>query len=76
MEQISKIDLIKKCKQDSRTLSLQEKDMAVGVQKNGCSTFLSRSGLVAQGEGSNRNWKSRNAVISFRDPKTAEVKGE
>ena len=75
MEQKPTIDSIKKCKQDSRTLSLQETDNSVGVRKNKCSTFLSRSGLLAQGECWKAKSQRRNAVITFRDPKTAEVKG-
>ena len=47
MEQKTKIDSIKKCKQDSNTLSLQYKDDALGVGMNHCSTFLSKSGLLA-----------------------------
>ena len=75
MEQKLTIDSIKKCKQDSHTLSLQETDNAVGVEGNGCSTFLSKSGLLAQGEWGNPKWKSRNAVITFHDPNTSQIKG-
>ena len=38
MGQKPSIDSIKKCKQDSSTLSLQETDKAVGVKWNFCST--------------------------------------
>ena len=31
---------------------------------------------MAQGEGYNLEWESRNNVVTFRDPKTAEKKGE
>ena len=75
MEQKPIIDSIKKCKKDSCTLSLQEKDDAVGVEANWCSTFLSSSGLLAQGEMDNLKSDQRNAVITFWDPKTAEIKG-
>ena len=75
MEQISTINSIKKCKQDSRILSLQKTDDAVGVEENFCSTFLSSSGLLAQGEMDNLKSDQRNAVITFWDPKTAEIKG-
>ena len=74
MEETPKIDLIKKCKQDSQTLSLQETDDAIRVQLNGCSTFLSETGILAQGEFWNS--KSRNALVTFRDPASAEVKGK
>ena len=56
MEQKPTIDSIKKCKQDSHSLSLQKTDKALGVEANGCSTFLSRSCLLAQGE---RNEKKK-----------------
>ena len=75
MEQIPTIDSIKKCEQDSRTLSLQETDDALGVEANCCSTFLTRSGLLAQGEWGNPKSDQRNALITFCDPKTAEIKG-
>ena len=75
MEQKPTIDLIKKCKQDSRTLSLQETDKKFKIKEIRCSAFLSRSGLLAQGEYGNPNSEERNAVVTFRDPKTTEVKG-
>ena len=75
MEQKPTIDLIKKCKQDSRTLSLEDTDDEVGVRGNYCSIFLSRSGLLAQGEWNKTLLKSRNALITFRDPKTGMLKG-
>ena len=68
--------MIKKCKQDSRTLSLQETDDALGVIQNGCSIFLRSIGLLAQKQWDNKKSKSRNAVITFLDPATAEVKPE
>ena len=70
-----KIDLIKKCKQDTRTLSLQETNNALGLEANNCSTFLSWSGLLAQGEGNNKKQNERNALITFRDPATGKLKG-
>ena len=76
MEQKPTIDSIKKCKKDSKILSLQETDNAVGAVENGCSTFLSSIGLLAQGEQNILNFEKRNAVITFRDPKTAKVKGK
>ena len=75
MEQIPTIQSIKKCKKDSPTLSLQEKDDEVGVRGNSCSTFLRSSGLLAQGEWCNPKSDQRNAVITFRDPKTSQIKG-
>ena len=75
MEHLPTIDSIKTIELDSRTLSLQETDYALGVEANGCSTFLSWSGLLAQGELSNKKSKSRNAVVTFRDPKTGNLKG-
>ena len=72
---IQSIDSIKKCKQDSNILSLQEIDYALVVKANECSTFLSRSGLLAQGEYWNRKSDKRNAVVTLRDPKTGKVKG-
>ena len=75
MRQKPSIDSIKKCKKASRTLSLRETDDAVGVRWNCCSTFLSKSGLLAQGEQGNTESDSRNAVVTFRDPRTAMVKG-
>ena len=74
-ESIQLINSIKKCKQDSRTLSLQETDKVVGVRSNWCSTFLSSIGLLAQGEWNNPKSDQRNAVITFRDPKTGNLKG-
>ena len=74
-ESIRLINSIKKCKQDSRTLSLQDKDDALGVEANWCSTYLSKSGLLAQGECRKSKSQKRNTVIMFRDPATAEVKG-
>ena len=50
MKQKPTIDSIKKCFRNFTILSLQETDNAVGVLKNGCSIFLSKSGLLAQGE--------------------------
>ena len=76
MEQKSKIDSIKKCKLDLRTLSPKETDDALRVEANNCSTFLSSIGLLAQGEGNNQRSKSRNAVITFRNPATAKVKSK
>ena len=76
MEQKPTIKKIKKCKQDTRTLSLQETDDAIGVESNGCSTFLSSIGLLAQGEWNNKKSKSRNALVTFRDPKTGNIKGD
>ena len=76
MKQKPTIDSIKKCKQDSRILSLQETDDEIGVEANFCSTFLSRSGLLAQGECWNQKLEERNALITFRDPKTGKIKGE
>ena len=76
MEQKPTIHSIKKCKQNSCTLSLQETDDDIGVKANWCSTFLSSIGLLAQGEGNNRKSKSRNAVITFRNPATAKVKSK
>ena len=75
MEKKPTIDSIKKCKQDSRTLSLQETDEAVGEIENRCSTFLKSSGLLAQGEWGNQKSDERNALITFRDPTTATAKG-
>ena len=75
MEKKPTIDSIKKCKQDSQTLSLLETDNKIMAIENGCSTFLKSSGLLAQGEYKNRRWKSRKNVITFRDPKTGNVKG-
>ena len=75
MEQKPTIKSIKKCKQDSRTLSLQETDKEVKIKESRCSAFLSRSGLLAQGEFGNRKKSKRNAVVTFRDPKTGNVKG-
>ena len=75
MGQKPTIQSTQKCKQDSRTLSLQLKDDAIGVKSNWCSTFLSSSGLLAQGEAYNPKLDERNAVVTFRDPKTADVKG-
>ena len=75
MEQTPTIDSIKKCKQDSRTLSLQETDDPIGAVENGCSTFMSSIGLLAQGEFWNKKMFARNAVVTFRDPKTGIVKG-
>ena len=76
MEQKPTIQSIKKCKQDSCILSLQETDDAVGVISNWCSTFLSRTGLLAQGEWGNLMSKERNALVTFRDPTTSKVKGK
>ena len=76
MKQKPTINKIKKCKKDSRTLSLQETDNEVGVGSNCCSTFLESTGLLAQGEWCNFKSKDRNAVITLWDPKTAEVKGQ
>ena len=76
MEQKPTIESIKKCKQDSRTLSLQETDKAVGVRGNWSSTFLSSISFLAQGEAYNSKSYRRNAVVTFRDPKTAQVKGK
>ena len=75
MEQKPTIDSINKCRQDSRILSLQETEDTVGVKANHCSTFLESSGLLAQGEYDNSKSKTRNAVITFRDPKSSEIKG-
>ena len=75
MEQKPTIQSIKKCKRDSNILSLQETDHAVGVRENYCSIFLKSSGLLAQGEWDNQKSDERNAVVTFRDPTTAEVKG-
>ena len=75
MRQKPTIDSIKKCKQDSRTLSLQDTDKAIRVEDNWSSTFLSSIGLLAQGEAYNPKSDQRNGVITFHDPKTAEVKG-
>ena len=75
MEQKPTIQSIKKCKQDSHTLSLQETDDVLGVKKYSCSTFLSPIGLLAQGEIENKKWDQRNALITFRDPKTQKIKG-
>ena len=75
MEQKPTINSIKKCKQDSRTLSLQETDNEIGVEANCCSTFLKSSGLLAQGECWNGKSKERNALIKFRDPNTGKLKG-
>ena len=75
MEQKPTIDSIKKCLQNKRILSLQETDDAIGVEANRCSTFLSWSGLLAQGEFKNKKSDSRNSLVTFRDPETAEVKG-
>ena len=76
MEQKPTIKSIKKCNQDSRTISLQETDDALGVEENWCSTFLSSSGLLAQGEFINQKLDERNALVTFRDPATAKVKGQ
>ena len=76
MEQKPTIHSIKKCEQDSRTLSLQETDKEIGVEAYWCSTFLKSSGLLAQGEINNNIFNGRNALITFRDPKTAKIKGE
>ena len=76
MEQKTIMDFIKKCKQDSRILSLQETYDAVAIEDKNCSTFLSKSGLLAQGEGVLLDSKKRYDVITFRDPATTEVKGE
>lgn len=75
MEQKPTIDSIKKCRHDTHTLSLQETDDAIRVENNGCYTFLSSSGLLVQGEQNNEKWESRNAVVTFRDPKTGKLKG-
>ena len=75
MEQIQTIDSIKKCKQNSKTLSLQETDDAFGVRGSLCSVFLCSSGLLAQGEYVNPKSDQRNAVVTFRDPKTGKLKG-
>ena len=69
------INSIKKCKNESRTLSLQETDDTVGVEANWSSTFLSSTGLLAQGEWNNPKSDERNAVVTFRDPATGEIKG-
>ena len=71
---MSTINSIKKCK-GFYTLFLQETDKKVGVKANWCSTFLSSSGLLAEGEYANPNPKKRNAVVTFRDPSTAKIKG-
>ena len=76
MEKKPTLDSIKKCKQESATFSLQEVNDALGLQGIYCSTFLSSIGLLAQGEWDNQKWKSRNAVVTFRDPATAELKGK
>ena len=76
MGQKPSIDSIKKVKQYFWTLSLQETDDAVGVRWNYCSTFLKSSGLLAQGEFCNIMSFKRNAVVTFRDPATAKVKGK
>ena len=73
---IQSIDSIKKCKQDSRTLSLQETDNEIGVEDNWCSTFLSRSGLLAQGEYNKKKLEDRNALVTFHYLKTSHVKGK
>ena len=75
MEQTPTIESIKKCKQDSCILSLQDTDDELGVKRNCCSTFLSRSGLLAQGEDWNLKCDQRNALVTFWDPKTAKLKG-
>ena len=75
MGQKPSIKSIKKCKQFFRTLSLQETDYALLVKQNYCSTFLKSSGLLVQGEFWNRKSGSRNALVTFRDPKTGKVKG-
>ena len=76
MEQKPTIDSIKKCKQDSDSLSLQKTDKALGVEENRCSTFLSRSGLLAQGERECKKQKERNAVVIFRNPATGKLRGK
>ena len=76
MEQKPTINSIKKCKQDSHTLSLQETDDELEFKGFWCSTFLSRSGLLAQGEWKNQKSNERNADVTFRDPKTGKLKGE
>ena len=76
MEQKPTIQSIKKCKPDSRALSLQKTDKTVKVKDKHCSTFLSKSGLLAQGEWGNPKSDERNALVTFRDPTTADVKGE
>ena len=65
----------KKCNQDSPTISPQKKDIVVKIYADYCSTYLSKSGLLALGEYRNQQWDERNAVVTFRDPATAEVKG-
>ena len=75
MGQTPTIDSIKKCKQDSLILSLQQTDKTLGVKINGCSTFLSKSGLLAQGEIENSKSHKRNALVTFRDSKTGRLKG-
>ena len=76
MEKKTIIDLIKKCKKDSSTLSLQKTDDALGVKAYCCSTFLKSSGLLAQGELNILNSDKRNPVVTFRNPKTGNIKGE
>ena len=75
MGQKPTIQSTQKCKQDSLTLSLQQKNDALRVKSNWCSTFLTRSSLLAQGEWSNPKSSKRNALVTFRDPKTGKVKG-
>ena len=66
---------IKKIQRHSQTLSLQETNYDVLVEANGCSTFLGSSGLLARGEFNNQKSEERNALVTFRDPATAEVRG-
>ena len=75
MNQKPSIRKIKKCMQDSRTLSLLQTDDAVRLKANCCSTFLSKSGLLVQGQKNNSTSSQSNAVVTFYDLKTSKVKG-
>ena len=76
MEPLPTTDSIEISDQDPRLLFLQDPNDLNREHGNRCSTFLSSSVLLAQGELDMLMPKERNAVITFRDPETAEVKGE
>ena len=75
MNQNPLIKKIKKCKHESRIITLQETEDEIGVKERFCSTFLSLSGLLAQGEIENPKSDERNAMVTFRDPATGKLKG-
>lgn len=69
-------DSIKKYRQNIPNVYQKKKNLLIGETGNYCSTFLSFSGLLAQGEWNNPKKNSRNAVVRFRDLKTGNLKGE